>query len=100
MGFSSSCNIFETFSTALEWIARDKLHASLIIHILDDFLFIAPSETKCQVGLNNFLCICRRIGVPIGDAWRAACLSNRFCLPNFSSITTGGLLFTRELLTI
>ena len=67
MGCSSSCNIFETFSTALEWIAKDKLHASSIIHILDDFLFIAPSETKCQVNLQNFLCMCRRIGVPIAD---------------------------------
>ena len=47
MGCSSSCNIFETFSTALERIAKDKLHASSIIHILDNFLFIGPCETKC-----------------------------------------------------
>jgi len=26
MGLSSSCKIFESFSTALEWIARFKLH--------------------------------------------------------------------------
>ena len=58
MGCSSSCNIFEKFSTALEWIVKDKLHLSLIIHILDDFLFIAPSETKCQVDLQNFLYMC------------------------------------------
>ena len=44
MGCSSSCNIFETFSTALEWIAMNKLNASAVIHILDDFLFIAPSK--------------------------------------------------------
>ena len=58
---------FETFSTALEWIAKDKLHASSIIHILDDFLFIALAETKCQVDLDNFLCMCRRIGILIAD---------------------------------
>lgn len=63
MGCSSSCNIFETFSTALEWIAKDTLRASSVLHILDDFLFIAPSEAKCQVDL----CVCRRIGVPIAD---------------------------------
>lgn len=67
MGCSSSCNIFETFSTALEWIAKNKLHASSVIHILDDFLFMGPSEAKCQVDLDNFLCLCRRIGVPIAD---------------------------------
>ena len=48
MGCSSSCNIFETFSTALEWIAMNKLNASAVIHILDDFIFIAPSKEKCQ----------------------------------------------------
>ena len=31
MGCSSSCNIFETFSTALEWIAMNKLNASAFI---------------------------------------------------------------------
>ena len=64
-GCSSSCNIFETFSTALEWIAKDKLQASSVIHILDNFLFIGPSEAKCQEDLDNFLCVCCRIGVPI-----------------------------------
>ena len=47
MGCSSSCNIFETFSTAFEWIASTKLQASAVIHILDDFLFLAPSYNKC-----------------------------------------------------
>ena len=67
MGCSSSCNIFESFSTVLEWIAKDKLRALSVIHILDDFLFIGPSEAKCQVDLDNFLCVCRRLGVPIAD---------------------------------
>ena len=71
MGCSSSCNIFESFSTALEWIAKYRLHASSVIHILHDFLFIGHSEAKCQVDLDNFLCVCRRIGVPIAEIGRA-----------------------------
>ena len=67
MGCSSSCNIFETFSTALEWIAKDTLQASSVIHILDDFLFIGPSKAKFQIELDNFLYVCRRISVPIAD---------------------------------
>ena len=63
----SSCNIFESLSTALEWIAKYRLHTSSVIHILDDFLYIGHSEAKCQVDLDNFLCVCRRIGVPIAD---------------------------------
>lgn len=54
MGCSSSCAIFEAFSTALKWIATHRLGASSVLHILDDFLFIADTKEKCQA-----------IGVPI-----------------------------------
>ena len=37
MACSSSCAIFESFSTALEWIAIHRLGASNVLHILDDF---------------------------------------------------------------
>ena len=67
MGCSLSCNIFETFSTASEWIAMNKLNASAVIYILDDFLFIAPSKEICQGNLDNFLTSCQRIGIPIAN---------------------------------
>ena len=41
-GRSSSCETFETFSTALEWIASSQLSISHIIHLLDDFLIYCP----------------------------------------------------------
>lgn len=44
MGCSSSCRIFEEFSSSLEWIARHKLGIENIIHILDDFLIIDQSQ--------------------------------------------------------
>ena len=44
MGCSSSCKTFEMFSTALEWIAQNKLHIPYILHLLDDFLIISPSN--------------------------------------------------------
>ena len=47
MGCSTSCSIFESFSTALEWIAKSHLRASAVLHILDDFLFIAPTPECC-----------------------------------------------------
>jgi hypothetical protein len=65
MGCSSSCAIFEAFSTALEWLANHYLCASGVLHILDDFLFIATSQGKCDSDLNNFLSLCDRLGVPI-----------------------------------
>ena len=54
MGCSSSCAIFEAFSTVLKWLAKHYLCASGVLHILDDFLFIATSQGKCDFDLNNF----------------------------------------------
>ena len=67
MGCSFACNIFETFSTALEWIASTKLQASAVIHILDDFLFLTPSQDQCHKDLDNFIKFCSDFRVPIAD---------------------------------
>ena len=47
MGCSSSCAIFEAFSLALEWFSKHLFHASGVVHILDDSLFIVPTREKC-----------------------------------------------------
>ncbi|XP_032231780.2 uncharacterized protein LOC116614660 [Nematostella vectensis] len=65
MGCSSSCKTFETFSTAVEWIARHKLHIHSILHLLDDFLIIAPTEDLCRAQLQLFLDLCHYLGIPI-----------------------------------
>ena len=57
IGRSSSCKTFETFSSALEWIARTKFKISHVLHLLDDFLFIASLEHLCQQQLNIFLLV-------------------------------------------
>ena len=65
MGCSTSCSIFESFSTALEWIGISQLQASAVLHILDDFLFIAATQERCAHDLSNFLGLCQYLGVPI-----------------------------------
>ena len=65
MGLSSSCKIFECFSTALEWIARDKLQITGILHLLDDFLIVSQSLSSCDHQLKAFLGTCNDIGVPM-----------------------------------
>ena len=67
MGCSSSCAVFEAFSTALEWLSMTRLGASGVLHILDDFLFIADSQDKCHTDLTNFPSICEYLGVPIAQ---------------------------------
>lgn len=65
MGCSSSCKIFETFSTAIEWIARHKCSIPNILHLLDDFLIVAPTESLCQKQLQIFIDVCNYLGIPI-----------------------------------
>ena len=65
MGCSSSCLTFETFSSAVEWIAKQKLNIDHILHLLDDFLIVAPSVTLCQDQLDLFLRLCSYVGIPM-----------------------------------
>lgn len=66
MGASSSCAIFERFSSALQFISVTYLHIPHMVHILDDFLFMGPVNSPiCQRSLDNFLRFCAQIGVPI-----------------------------------
>jgi hypothetical protein len=65
MGASSSCQIFETFSTALKWIAHNKFGIRYIVKILDDFLFLAPTYSEALVSLNAFCEMCAMLNVPL-----------------------------------
>ena len=65
MGCSSSCSIFQSFSTSLEFIIRSKVTDVSIIHILDDFFFVSHSYQSCYDALMLFLDICKEIGVPM-----------------------------------
>ena len=67
MGCSSSCTVFEPVNTALEWLSMSRLGASGVLHILDDFLFIAHSQDKCHTDLTSFPSICECLGVPIAQ---------------------------------
>ena len=63
MGCSSSCKTFETFSTAVEWIAQDKLGIANHIHLLEDFLLIQTIESQCSRSLGLFLELCDFLGI-------------------------------------
>ena len=65
MGCASSCRTFEIFSTAVEWVAWHKLKIDHIIHLLDDFLIVAPDRQLCQAQLDLFIDLCSYVGIPI-----------------------------------
>ena len=64
MGARSSCNLFELFSTGLEFISK-KANINYIIHYLDDFMIVGRSHKYCMDDLNKFLNICIELNVPI-----------------------------------
>lgn len=67
MGLASSCQMFETLSSALEWAATDKLDIPCITHILDDFFITAPDFKSCKEQLDSFLHMCNCVGIPIAQ---------------------------------
>ena len=67
MGCSSSCQIFEDLSTAMECVAKNKLQIPNIIHILDDFLIIDKSLDTWGAKLNRFLQFCHELGVTMTE---------------------------------
>ena len=67
-GCSSSCQIFERFSTALNHIVKYHIPGCEILHYLDDFLIIASTETLCASYLDTFIHLCKDIGVPLSPS--------------------------------
>ena len=66
MGSSVSCNIFEKFSTAFQWILENKFNVQHCSHILDDFMFFGlPSNSDCLHGIQSFLMLSESLGMPV-----------------------------------
>ncbi len=63
MGAGTSCRIFESIPTAVNWILREKFGIQNSFHYLDDFLFIEDTYEKCKYDLEVFKVVCKRLGV-------------------------------------
>lgn len=68
-GLSYSCNLFEKFSSALQWILQNKFSVVHCVHMLDDFLFIGnPDSLECHNALMAFHSLADNIHLPIKHA--------------------------------
>ena len=61
MGCSSSHQICEHLSSALQWIATHKLDIQYISHVLDDFIISNNAYDCCKAQLQQFLHMCADI---------------------------------------
>ena len=70
-GHSISCALFQAFSNALAHMTKFlirinwKIHDPALTNYLDDFLFAALLERLCNEMLDQFLTMCKHLGVPI-----------------------------------
>ena len=91
MGARSSCNIFEQFSTSLQWVVNSVYNFHSVTHILDDFIFVGPNaSSECMRGLKAFLCLAKFIGLPIK--------SSKTIHPS-TQITVHGIFLDTQLMT-
>lgn len=68
MGLARSCQLFEYFSTFLEWQLKQQMLPSrcYVTHYLDDFLIQAPpGSTLCQQTMHCFTLLCQKLGIPL-----------------------------------
>ena len=79
MGASSSVRIYESFSKALQWILQEKFSVQFVSHIIDDFIFVGPSNSYiCEGGLKKFLLLCNLLNIPVKSSktvWPTTCAS-------------------------
>lgn len=69
MGCRSSCQIFESFSSSLQWIIQHVYKFNDVTHVLDDFIFVGPnSNYECMRGLKAFLALSKYINLPIKES--------------------------------
>ena len=68
MGLSRSCQLFEYFSTFLEWQSKQQMLPShcYATHYLDDFLIQGPpGNILCQDTMDCFTTLCQNLGIPL-----------------------------------
>ena len=65
MGLRTSAKIFEKFSTAVEWIMKNKGNLEWLHHVLDDFILLTKPPELAEKQAEVFLAICKYLGIPI-----------------------------------
>lgn len=67
-GLRSAPKLFDQFAAAVEWIARNKFGVHNVIHLLDDFFFVAPPSRiegeRCMLAMRA---VFHQLGIPCAD---------------------------------
>ena len=67
-GARSSCRIFETFATAMEWALIQRSGWCTCIHYLDDFFLARGTYPECTAFMDTFQKLCDYVGAQLSPA--------------------------------
>jgi hypothetical protein len=70
-GLRSSCRLWEMYATALHFLCENILKVEaphIVIHYVDDFLFVVKSEPAASQLLREALSLCAELGLPMAAA--------------------------------
>ena len=67
-GLRSSCRIWEWFATALHFFFEKLLDVPVVVHYIDDFLFVIQTKERAHMLLNKALTLCVVLGIPLSAA--------------------------------
>ena len=66
-GLRSSCRLWDLIASALEYMFRKHLGIHVVVHYVDDFLFVVKGLDNAQSFLAAALQLCIKLGVPIAE---------------------------------
>ena len=81
MGSAISCQTFERFSRAVQWILQQHFAVDSVTHLLDDFIFVSAHQSVCRNYLLSFEQLSQQLGIPLNQDKR--------CLPSTCQIVYG-----------
>ena len=67
-GARSSCRIFETFTTAMEWALIQRSGWHICTHYLDDFFLARGTYPECTEFMDTFQGLCDHVGAQLSPA--------------------------------
>ena len=64
-GLRSAPFLFNQLADALHWILATRYNIKYLLHYLDDFLIVAPSNAACQHDKDSMISLMGRLGIPL-----------------------------------
>lgn len=66
-GLKSSCRLWDQYADAIRRMLKRLFDIDVVIHYIDDFLFVCKELSKAQSALKNAVALCKDLGIPWAD---------------------------------